>query len=238
MPDWTRELRRRLAAFDLPPAEESRIVEELSHHLDDRVAELGRAGKSPSEAGRLALDEISDDELRRGGWRALPLPMVARTAAGCAGGAMARGTRARRAATRSGRSAGNAGSPSPRRWRSRSALARRRRSSRRSTPCCSGRCRFPTPIGCSCRPARTWPATSHERPSLRGRGGLASRGGAVCRRRGVAAGSGAISPAPGSRTCADRHRERAVLLAHRRRAGRGPHADPGRSCAGRGLRSS
>ena len=77
MPDWTRELRRRLAAFDLPPIEESRIVEELSHHLDDRVAELGRAGKSPSEAGRLALDEISDDELRRGGWRGLPLPVVA-----------------------------------------------------------------------------------------------------------------------------------------------------------------
>jgi putative ABC transport system permease protein len=77
MPDWTRELRRRLAAFDLPPIEESRIVEELSHHLADRVAELSRAGHSPSEAGRLALDEISDDELRQGGWSVLPLPMAA-----------------------------------------------------------------------------------------------------------------------------------------------------------------
>jgi putative ABC transport system permease protein len=77
MPDWTSELRRRLAAFDLPPTEESRIVEELSHHLDDRMAELYRTGKSLSEAGRLALDEISDDELRQGGWRALPIPVRA-----------------------------------------------------------------------------------------------------------------------------------------------------------------
>ena len=77
MPDWTTELRRRLAAFDLPPIEEGRIVEELSDHLDERMAELSRAGKSPAEARRLALDEISDDELRQGGWRALPIRVVA-----------------------------------------------------------------------------------------------------------------------------------------------------------------
>ena len=53
MPDWTRELRRRLAAFDLPPTEESRIVEELSHHLDERMAELCRARKE-SGGGRPA----------------------------------------------------------------------------------------------------------------------------------------------------------------------------------------
>ena len=77
MPDWTMELKRRLAAFDLPPSEESRIVEELSQHLDERMAELCRAGTNPSEARRLALDEISDDELKQGGWRGLPIPVVA-----------------------------------------------------------------------------------------------------------------------------------------------------------------
>ena len=46
MPDWTKELRRRLAAFDLPPAEESRIVEELSQHLDERMAELCRGERA------------------------------------------------------------------------------------------------------------------------------------------------------------------------------------------------
>jgi putative ABC transport system permease protein len=77
MPDWTSELERRLDRFDLPPLEETRIIEELSHHLDERVGELCRAGQSLSEATRLALDEISDDELRRGGWRALPMPIAA-----------------------------------------------------------------------------------------------------------------------------------------------------------------
>jgi predicted permease len=82
MPDWTSELERRLERFNLPPLEQSRIVEELSLHLDDRVAELCRAGKDPSEATRLALDEISDDELRRGGWRTLPMPVAVQSPPG------------------------------------------------------------------------------------------------------------------------------------------------------------
>ncbi len=74
MSDWTPELRRRLAAFHLPPADEAGIIDELSQHLDDRVAELLREGRTRAEARQLALDELSEAELRQGGWRKLPVP--------------------------------------------------------------------------------------------------------------------------------------------------------------------
>src|SRR5688572_17570675 len=73
MPEWKAELSSRLAAFNLPPVEEARIIEELSQHLDDRVAELLRSGLAEDASWRQALEEIADDELRRGGWRSLPV---------------------------------------------------------------------------------------------------------------------------------------------------------------------
>ncbi|HET9372515.1 MAG TPA: ABC transporter permease [Vicinamibacterales bacterium] len=66
MSDWTRELAPRLASLKLSPAREAEIIEELSLHLDDRVAELAAGGASPDDARRLALAEIPDDMLARG----------------------------------------------------------------------------------------------------------------------------------------------------------------------------
>jgi putative ABC transport system permease protein len=74
MSEWTQELRRRLAMLDLPPADEAGIIDELSLHLDERVAELVRDGRTPAEARRLALEDLSEAELRQGGWRKLPVP--------------------------------------------------------------------------------------------------------------------------------------------------------------------
>ena len=62
----------RLAAFDLPAADEPRIVEELALHLEARYAELRRDGHDDATARRQVLDEISDDALRQGGWLSLP----------------------------------------------------------------------------------------------------------------------------------------------------------------------
>lgn len=73
--DLSLELRRRLGAFRLSPPDEDGIVAELTQHVDDRVAELVRAGMSPAEARRLTLEDLSEEELRRGGWRRLPPPL-------------------------------------------------------------------------------------------------------------------------------------------------------------------
>ena len=58
MPEWTRELRRRLTALNLPPAREAEIVEELSQHLQDRYDELRRQGAGAAEAERAAFVEL------------------------------------------------------------------------------------------------------------------------------------------------------------------------------------
>ena len=55
MSEWTQELRRGLAMFNLPPAEEAGIIDELSLHLDERVAELVRDGRTRAEARRPGL---------------------------------------------------------------------------------------------------------------------------------------------------------------------------------------
>ena len=72
MSDFRVEAAARLAAFDLPAADEPRIVEELALHLEARYAELRRDGHDDAAAQRQVLDEISDDALRQGGWLALP----------------------------------------------------------------------------------------------------------------------------------------------------------------------
>ena len=66
MPEWTSEVRRRLAALQLSAVREREIVEELSQHLDDRWQELIAGGASQEEAMRLALAEFtSPDALAR-----------------------------------------------------------------------------------------------------------------------------------------------------------------------------
>jgi putative ABC transport system permease protein len=63
MPDWSKEIRRRLEGLALEPMREDEIVEELSQHLDDRYGELLSGGASPGEANRLALLELSERHL-------------------------------------------------------------------------------------------------------------------------------------------------------------------------------
>lgn len=77
MSDFRAEAVARLAAFNLPPAEEARIAEELALHVEARYAELRRDGHDETTARRRALDEISEDALRQGGWVSLPLRTAA-----------------------------------------------------------------------------------------------------------------------------------------------------------------
>ena len=63
MPDWTKEISRRTARLKLAPARESEIVEELAQHLDDRYQELLANGESATDAERLTLADLSENEL-------------------------------------------------------------------------------------------------------------------------------------------------------------------------------
>ena len=66
MPEWSGEVRRRLAPLRLSPVREREIVDELSQHLEDRWQELIAGGASPDDAARLALTEFTDaDALAR-----------------------------------------------------------------------------------------------------------------------------------------------------------------------------
>lgn len=63
MPDWTNEIRRRLASLKLEPARENEIVEELAQHLDDVYRRSLESGASEAEANRAALRELAGDSL-------------------------------------------------------------------------------------------------------------------------------------------------------------------------------
>src|SRR6185369_4170597 len=63
MPDWKKEISRRMVGLKLAPARESEIIEELAQHLDDRYQELLRGGASDTDAERLILTELSENEL-------------------------------------------------------------------------------------------------------------------------------------------------------------------------------
>jgi predicted permease len=65
MPDWLPDIRARLAAANLDPAREAEIAQELAQHLDDRCAELQRAGIAPHDARSMALDELKDHATMR-----------------------------------------------------------------------------------------------------------------------------------------------------------------------------
>ena len=62
MPDWTDELRQRLATLRLSPTRETEIVEELAQHLDQRYEELRAAGRTDADARRVATLELDDSE--------------------------------------------------------------------------------------------------------------------------------------------------------------------------------
>jgi predicted permease len=63
MPDWTEEIRSRLAGLDLEPTRESEIVEELAQHAADRYQELLAKGISQDDACRRTIAELSDSRL-------------------------------------------------------------------------------------------------------------------------------------------------------------------------------
>ena len=60
MPDWSQDLRSRLADLRLSGAREAEIVEELSQHLEDRYDELCAAGATGADAHSIALGELDE----------------------------------------------------------------------------------------------------------------------------------------------------------------------------------
>src|SRR5688572_12005400 len=62
MPDWRKEIERRLASLQLEPAQETEIVEELAQHLDDVYHRSISKGLSEHESRRIALRELADTD--------------------------------------------------------------------------------------------------------------------------------------------------------------------------------
>src|SRR5882724_2772715 len=65
MSDWKPEIIKRLAGLNLSPTREVEIVEELSQHLSDRYRESLAGGATEETARRLALADLSDEDLLR-----------------------------------------------------------------------------------------------------------------------------------------------------------------------------
>lgn len=70
MPDWKKEINKRLVDLKLEPVREQEIIEELSQHLELLYAELRAEGMTETEATQLLLEDLNDsefltDELRR-----------------------------------------------------------------------------------------------------------------------------------------------------------------------------
>jgi hypothetical protein len=63
MPDWRSIIRRRLAGLDIRPVDEIDIVEELAQHVEDRYADLCKAGASDDEAVNGSLEELDGETL-------------------------------------------------------------------------------------------------------------------------------------------------------------------------------
>jgi putative ABC transport system permease protein len=63
MPDWKREIQRRLAGLRLEPTRENAIIEELSQHLEDYYEDLRDAGVTETKAHQQTLAELSSREL-------------------------------------------------------------------------------------------------------------------------------------------------------------------------------
>jgi hypothetical protein len=63
MPDWRSLIRRRLAGLDIRPVDEIDIVEELAQHVEDRYADLCRAGVGEEDAVSGSLEELDGETL-------------------------------------------------------------------------------------------------------------------------------------------------------------------------------
>lgn len=63
MPDWKKEIARRLSELSLPPAREAEIVEELAQHLDDVYEQSIQRGLTDGQAHQAALRELAGSDL-------------------------------------------------------------------------------------------------------------------------------------------------------------------------------
>jgi predicted permease len=63
MPEWKREIQRRLANAKLRPEREAEIIDELSGHLEDRYAELRARGATHEAAFRDVIAELDSADL-------------------------------------------------------------------------------------------------------------------------------------------------------------------------------
>jgi macrolide transport system ATP-binding/permease protein len=88
MPEWSADLRTRLASLRLSPTREAEIVDELSQHLDDRYEQLRAEGTGEDAARLLALEELREHDTIAREMRAL---RQARTPAPIADGSPRRG---------------------------------------------------------------------------------------------------------------------------------------------------
>jgi len=83
MPDWKREIERRLAGARMNPAAEHELIEELAQHLEDRYREMLSDNLDEAAASAAVLEELRDMDAkqwrqRRGKRRELePVGMVA-----------------------------------------------------------------------------------------------------------------------------------------------------------------
>ena len=75
MPDWKKEIARRLSGLSLPSAREAEIIEELSQHLDDVYQQAIQSGLTADHAYQAALRELDDSELLGKELRRIPLPV-------------------------------------------------------------------------------------------------------------------------------------------------------------------
>ncbi len=79
MPEWSDEIRRRLAGLRIDPSREASIVEEISQHLDERYRELVARGAAPEAARRSTIEELAGAALSAALKDTLPRPAPPRT---------------------------------------------------------------------------------------------------------------------------------------------------------------
>jgi putative ABC transport system permease protein len=58
MPEWDKEVRKRLAGLSMAPEREAEITQELAQHLEDRYQELMTGGVTEARARQTALEEL------------------------------------------------------------------------------------------------------------------------------------------------------------------------------------
>jgi predicted permease len=73
MPDWKKELRKRLRGLKIAPEREAEIIDEMTGHLEDRYQELITDGAAPEGAFTTAIAELSHTDLVEELPRVVPL---------------------------------------------------------------------------------------------------------------------------------------------------------------------